>query len=131
MHPSFQVSLPKGFLLSVLKEQFRLHLGESPLDFLVAIGHNMVGRVQVRAVKQPAALVAALGLKDLPHGESSKDIFLDLLSKYAASGVSGVVLQPTAPETRAIFCNGMLATERHIVKGSSVTQPFMALNEHL
>ena len=35
------------------------------------------------------------------------------------------------PETRAIFCNGTLATERHIVKGSSVTQPFMALNEHL
>ena len=70
LHHSFQVSLPEGSLLSVLKEQLRPHLGESPLDLLVVIGHNMVGRVQVRAVKQPAVLVAALGLKDLPHGES-------------------------------------------------------------
>ena len=45
-------------------------MDESPLDLLVVIGHNMVGRVQVRAVKQPAALVAALGLKDLAHGDS-------------------------------------------------------------
>ena len=45
--------------------------------------------------------------------------------------MSGVVPKFPTPETRAIFCNGTLATERHIVKGSSVTQPFMALNEHL
>lgn len=79
LHPFFQVSLPEGFLLSVLKEQLGPHLGASPLDLLAVVGHNMVGRVQVSAGEQPAAL----------------------------------------------------ATERHIVEGSSVKQPFIALNEHL
>ena len=77
------------------------------------------------------ALVAALELKDLPHGESLKDVIRDLLSKHAASGVSSVVPKFLTPETCAIFRNRTLATERHIVKGNSVNQPFMALNEHL
>jgi serine/threonine-protein kinase HipA len=76
-------------------------------------------------------MVAALELKELLHGESSEDVFLDLLSEYAASGVSGVVPKFLTPETRAIFRKGSIATERHIVKGSSAKQPFIALNEHL
>lgn len=131
LHPFFQVSLPEGFLLSVLKEQLGPHLGASPLDLLAVVGHNMVGRVQVSAGEQPAAMVAALELKELLHGESSEDVFLDLLSEYAASGVSGVVPKFLTPETRAIFRKGSIATERHIVKGGSAKQPFIALNEHL
>lgn len=131
LHPFFQVSLPEGFLLSVLKEQIGPHLGASPLDLLAVVGHNMVGRVQVSAGEQPAALVAALEIKDLLHGDSSEYVFLDLLSEYAASGVSGVVPKFLTPETRAIFRKGTVATERHIVKGSSTKQPFIALNEHL
>jgi serine/threonine-protein kinase HipA len=131
LHPFFQVSLPEGFLLSVLKEQLGPHLGASPLDLLAVVGHNMVGRVQLSAGEQPAAMVAALELKELLHGESSEDVFLDLLSEYAASGVSGVVPKFLTPETRAIFRKGSIATERHIVKGGSAKQPFIALNEHL
>ena len=131
LHPFFQVSLPEGFLLSMLKEQLGPHLGASPMDLLAVVGHNMVGRVQVSAGEQPAAMVAALELKELLHGESSEDVFLDLLSEYAASGVSGVVPKFLTPETRAIFRKGSIATERHIVKGSSAKQPFIALNEHL
>lgn len=131
LHPFFQVSLPEGFLLSVLKEQLGPHLGASPLDLLAVVGHNMVGRVQVSAGEQPATMVAALELKELLHGESSEDVFLDLLSEYAVSGVSGVVPKFLTPETRAIFRKGSIATERHIVKGSSAKQPFIALNEHL
>lgn len=131
LHPFFQVSLPEGFLLSMLKEQLGPHLGASPMDLLAVVGHNMVGRVQVSAGEQPAAMVAALELKELLHGESSEDVFLDLQSEYAASGVSGVVPKFLTPETRAIFRKGSIATERHIVKGSSAKQPFIALNEHL
>jgi len=131
LHPFFQVNLPEGFLLSVLKEQLGPHLGASPLDLLAVVGHNMVGRVQVSAGEQPAALAAALELEDLLHGESSERVFLELLSEYSVSGVSGVVPKFLTPETRALFRRGTLATERHIVKGSSAKQPFIALNEHL
>ncbi len=131
LHPFFQVSLPEGFLLSVLKQQLGPHLGARPLDLLSVVGHNMVGRVQVSAGEQPAALAAALQIKDLLHGKSSQHLFLELLSQYAASGVSGVVPKFLTPETRAIFRKSTVATERHIVKGSSEKQPFIALNEHL
>ena len=131
LHPFFQVSLPEGLLLSVLKEQLGPHLGASPMDLLAVVGHNMVGRVQVSAGEQPAALAAALEIKDLLHGPSSETAFLNLLSEYAISGVSGVAPKFLTPETRAIFRKSTVATERHIVKGSSLKQPFIALNEHL
>jgi serine/threonine-protein kinase HipA len=131
LHPFFQVSLPEGFLLSVLKEQLGPHLGASPLDLLAVVGHNMIGRVQVSAGNTPSAHMAADKLKGLLHGASSRDVFLQLMNQYAASGVSGVVPKFLTPETQALFRKGTVATERHIVKASSEHQPFVALNEHL
>ena len=131
LHPFFQVSLPEGFLLSVLKEQLGPHLGASPLDLLAVVGHNMIGRVQVSAGTTPSPHVAADELKGLLHGTASRDVFLQLMSQYAASGVSGVLPKFLTPETQALFRKGTVATERHIVKASSEHQPFVALNEHL
>ncbi|MDZ4237055.1 MAG: type II toxin-antitoxin system HipA family toxin [Hydrogenophaga sp.] len=131
LHPFFQVSLPEGFLLSVLKEQLGPHLGARPIDLLSVVGHNLIGRVQVSAADQPNAVMALADLGPLLHGEASQQVFLDLMTQYAASGVSGVVPKFLTPETQALFRKGTVATERHIVKGSSEHQPFVALNEHL
>lgn len=131
LHPFFQVSLPEGFLLAVLKEQLGPHLGARPLDLLSVVGHNLVGRVQVSAGEQPQADLAMADLKPLLHGASSQKVFLELMSRYAASGVSGVVPKFLSPETEALFRKGSLTTERHIVKAGSEHQPFIALNEHL
>ncbi|MBS0454191.1 MAG: type II toxin-antitoxin system HipA family toxin [Proteobacteria bacterium] len=131
LHPFFQVSLPEGFLLSVLKEQLGPHLGASPLDLLSVVGHNLIGRVQVSAAAQPNPLPALEDLGPLLHGEASPQVFLDLMTRYAASGVSGVVPKFLTPETQALFRKGTVPTERHIVKASSERQPFVALNEHL
>src|SRR6185436_19979306 len=49
LHPFFQVSLPEGFLLAVLKEQLGPHLGAQPLELLAVVGTNTIGRVQVSA----------------------------------------------------------------------------------
>lgn len=131
LHPFFQVSLPEGFLLSVLKEQLGPHLGASGLDLLSVVGHNLIGRVQVSAGKQPDPCTTLDDLSPLLHGESSKHVFLELMSRHAASGVSGVVPKFLSEQTSALFRKGTVATERHIVKGSSAHQPFVALNEHL
>lgn len=131
LHPFFQVSLPEGFLLSVLKEQLGPHLGATPIDLLSVVGHNLIGRVQVSAGDQPNATMAMADLSPLLHGDASQQVFLDLMTQYAASGVSGVVPKFLTPETQALFRKGTVATERHIVKGSSEHQPFVALNEHL
>ena len=131
LHPFFQVSLPEGFLLSVLKEQLGPHLGASPIDLLSVVGHNMIGRVQVSAGTSPNPQLAANELDGLLHGESSREVFLRLMGQYAASGVSGVVPKFLTPETQALFRKGTVSTERHIVKASSDKQPFVGLNEHL
>lgn len=131
LHPFFQVSLPEGFLLSVLKEQLGPHLGASGLDLLSVVGHNLVGRVQVSAGTQPTASTSLDDLAPLLHGEASEKVFLELMARHAASGVSGVVPKFLGDQTAALFRKGTVATERHIVKGSSAHQPFIALNEHL
>ncbi len=131
LHPFFQVSLPEGFLLSVLKEQLGPHLGASGLDLLSVVGHNLIGRVQVSAGQQPKATTALDDLAPLLHGEASEQVFLELMARHAASGVSGVVPKFLSDETAALFRRGTVTTERHIVKGSSTNQPFVALNEHL
>jgi serine/threonine-protein kinase HipA len=131
LHPFFQVNLPEGFLLSVLKEQLGPHLGARPLDLLAVVGQNMIGRVQVSAGESLTAAGARLNVEPLLHSEASTEIFMDLLRQYAASGVSGVVPKFLTPETQGLFHKGALATERHIVKSSSAALPFMALNEHL
>lgn len=131
LHPFFMVSLPEGFLLQALKEQLGPHLGASHLDLLAVVGHNTIGRVQVSAGDLPNPQLAAQNLEGLLHGASSQQVFLQLVSQFAASGVSGVVPKFLTPETAALFRKGTVATERHIVKGSSDHQPFVALNEHL
>lgn len=131
LHPFFQVSLPEGFLLSVLKEQLGPHLGAGSFDLLSVVGHNLIGRVQVSAGEQPTGVSAVDDLAPLLHGEASEQVFLELMAKHAVSGVSGVVPKFLSAETTALFRKGTVATERHIVKGSSAHQPFVALNEHL
>lgn len=131
LHPFFQVSLPEGFLLSVLKEQLGPHLGASTLDLLSVVGHNLIGRVQASAAAEPNPVAALENLVPLLHGQASQQVFLELMTRYAASGVSGVVPKFLTPQTQALFRKGTLTTERHIVKASSERQPFVALNEHL
>ncbi|HWL28208.1 MAG TPA: type II toxin-antitoxin system HipA family toxin [Burkholderiaceae bacterium] len=131
LHPFFHVSLPEGFLLTLLKEQLGPHLGARPLDLLAVVGPNLIGRVQVSAGDTLEPAMALASLDPLLHGAASQQVFLELMAQYAASGVSGVVPKFLTPETQALFRKGTVATERHIVKGSSENQPFVALNEHL
>jgi serine/threonine-protein kinase HipA len=131
VHPFFQVSLPEGFLLSVLKEQLGPHLGATPLDLLSVVGHNLIGRVRVSAGDAPTPGMALADLTPLLHGKHSQGVFLELMAQFATSGVSGVFPKFLTPQTQALFRKGTVPTERHIVKASSEHQPFVALNEHL
>jgi serine/threonine-protein kinase HipA len=131
LHPFFQVSLPEGFLLSILKQEVGPHLGARPLDLLAIVGRNTIGRVQVAAGETLSLASASLELEQLLHGDSSAEVFMRLMREFASSGVSGVFPKFLTPETKALFRKGAVATERHIVKGSSAQMPFVALNEHL
>lgn len=132
LHPFFQMNLPEGYLLSLLKEQLGPHLGARPLDLLAVVGPNMIGRVSLHAEGQARRAQARdPDFKSLLASPDSLGIFHELMREHAASGVSGVVPKFLSPELRSAFRKASWATDRYIVKGSSPHLPFLALNEHL
>lgn len=132
LHPQFQMNLPEGFLLSILQQQLGPHVGASPLDLLSIIGRNMIGRVQVAVpganlAKPPEPVEVSAILK----GDNSEEAFVELVKRYATSGVSGIVPKFLTPQAKAQFKKLSVATPRYIIKGSSHTLPYVALNEYL
>jgi serine/threonine-protein kinase HipA len=134
--PVLQMNLPEGYLLQVLQEQFGPHIGASPLALLSVVGRNMVGRLQVAApgarLDQPTEPVEVAALL---RGDNSEEAFAELVRKHAASGVSGVVPKFLDSQDERVTLGphekATLLTHRHIIKGSSHSLPFVALNEHL
>jgi serine/threonine-protein kinase HipA len=132
LHPFFQMNLPEGYLLSLLKEQLGPHLGSRPLDLLAVVGPNMIGRVTLHTDDQaPRTSTGEPDFKSLLASPDSLEVFHELMREYASSGVSGVVPKFLSPELKSAFRKASWATDRYIVKGSPPHLPFLALNEHL
>lgn len=132
LHPLFRMNLPEGFLLSTLQEQLGPHVGASPLNLLSIVGRNVIGRVKVAPEgADPKAPPLPFELKDILRGDNSEEVFVSLVRRFAASGVSGVVPKFLTPNAIGEAKKGTLATERYIVKGTTARLPGIALNEHL
>jgi serine/threonine-protein kinase HipA len=135
LHPLFRMNLPEGFLLSILQEQLGPQVGASPLNLLSVVGRNAIGRVKVAVPgADPTQPPVPFELAGILRGDNSEAAFVDLVRRYAVSGVSGVVpkfLSPKTPNTLGAHGKGTLATDHHIIKGATARLPGVALNEHL
>jgi serine/threonine-protein kinase HipA len=132
LHPLFRMNLPEGFLLSVLQEQLGPHVGASPLDLLAVVGRNAIGRIKVAAPRaDPTRPPVSFELREFLRGDNSEEAFVDLVRRHAVSGVSGIVPKFLSPDTFSEHGKGALATEHHIIKGTTARLPGVALNEHL
>jgi serine/threonine-protein kinase HipA len=132
LHPLFRMNLPEGFLLSVLQEQIGPHVGASPLNLLSVVGRNAIGRIKVAAPgADPTQAPLPFDVASLLRGDNSEEAFVDLVRRYAASGVSGVVPKFLSPDPLRDHGKGTLATDRYIIKGTTSRLPGVALNEHL
>jgi serine/threonine-protein kinase HipA len=131
LHPFFQMNLPEGYLLSLLKERMGPLMGSRPLDLLAVVGANMIGRVSLHLPGESSPARGNPDLGALLAAPRSLDLFHELMREYASSGVSGVVPKFLSPQLQGTFRKASIATERYIVKGSSEALPFLALNEHL
>ena len=124
LHPVFRMNLPEGFLLSVLQEQLGPRVGASPLNLLSVVGRNAIGRVKVATPgADPTQPPLPFELADILRGDNSEVAFVDLVRKYAVSGVSGVVPKFLSPllSHKVLDDHGKatLATDRHIIKGTT------------
>ena len=131
LHPLFRMNLPEGFLLSILQEQLGPHVGASPLSLLSVVGRNAIGRVKVAPEgANPNSEPLPFEVKDILRGDNSEEAFVQLVRRFAASGVSGVVPKFLSPNVIGEHNKGTLATEKFIVKGTTSRLPGVALNEH-
>jgi serine/threonine-protein kinase HipA len=132
LHPIFRMNLPEGFLLSTLIEQLGPQVGASPLNLLAVVGRNSIGRIKVATPgADPTRAPVPFDLREVLRGENSEETFVELVRRYAVSGVSGVVPKFLSPATLGDHGKTTIALEHFIVKGTTARFPGVALNEHL
>ncbi|MET0207880.1 MAG: HipA domain-containing protein, partial [Burkholderiaceae bacterium] len=102
------------------------------LNLLSVVGRNAIGRVKVAMPgADPTQPPVPFEVARILRGDNSEAAFVDLVRRFAVSGVSGVVPKFLSPNTLARYGKGTLATDRYIVKGATARLPGIALNEHL
>ncbi len=129
LHPIFQMNLPEGALLEVIRRAISKLVGEDDLSILRVTGGNQVGRNRFSLPGEafPRISETPESLEELLTYPDTRDLFHELVAKYALrSGISGV--QPKVlldAEER-----GTLTSARYIVKSWGTDFPYLAANEY-
>ena len=123
LHPIFEMHLPEGYLLSIIKKHFSKLTKIDDFGLLQLMASSVHGRISYREKKSSEK---ALELKDLLH-PSSENLFEELVSRFALrSALSGV--QPKVLAT--IEDKATLKYDDYIVKSWGEEYPELALNEY-
>lgn len=128
LHPVFQMNLPEGALLEVIRRAIAKLIGEDDLDILRVTGGNPVGRnrFSLPDTDEPARPETPESLDELLTYPDTRELFHELLERYALrSGVSGVQPKVLLDATE----RGSLAAGRFIVKSWGTDLPQLAANE--
>ncbi|MCK7576502.1 MAG: type II toxin-antitoxin system HipA family toxin [Chromatiales bacterium] len=123
--PLFEMHLPEGYLLSVIKKHFgKLGIADD-FALLSLLAPSLKGRVTLS--EQAHADTAELALADVLHN-TSPDLFEALVQRFALhSPLSGVQPKVLAP----LLDRATLRVEDFVVKSWGPDYPHLALNEWL
>ncbi|MFA6788784.1 MAG: type II toxin-antitoxin system HipA family toxin [Arcobacteraceae bacterium] len=125
LHPLFEMHLPEGYLLSIIKKHFSKFTKTDDFGLLKLMSPSIKGRV---SYEQDLKIeLKPLILDDLLHSSNEK-LFDELVSRFALnSPISGV-----QPKVLAQIENkATLKLEDYIVKSWGEEYPELALNEYL
>lgn len=124
LHPIFEMHLPEGYLLSIIKKHFAKIVKTDDFGLLQLISSSITGRVTYESKK--AKKISPLSLDDLLHPKSEK-LFDELVERFALSSpLSGV-----QPKVLAKVENkATLKLEQYIVKSWGEDYKELALNEY-
>ncbi len=129
LHPIFQMNLPEGALLEAIRRAIAKLAGEDDLTILRVTGGNQIGRnrFSLRGDSTPGVVETVESLDDLLSFPDTKELFHDLIAKYALrSGISGV--QPKVILDAS--GRGTTAVGGYIVKSWGADYPHLAANEY-
>ena len=124
LHPIFEMHLPEGYLLSIIKKQFAKITHTDDFGLLKLLAPNVRGRVEYIRDDQPEK--SPLHLDTLLHSDNP-GLFEELVSRFALrSALSGV-----QPKVLAQLENkATLRLNDFIVKAWGPDYPALALNEY-
>lgn len=124
LFPIFEMHLPEGYLLSVIKKHFSKLRSTDDFGLLTLLSDKVTGRL---AYAEEIASESTLMLDDVLHS-SEKNLFASLVRRFALSSpVSGV-----QPKVLALLQEkATLQFSHYIVKSWGEDYPDLALNEWL
>jgi len=124
LHPIFEMHLPEGYLLSIIKKHFSKILKLDAMGLLSLMSKSIYGRVTYTTQNEVAS--ETLSLQELLHPKDEK-LFNELVSRFALhSALSGV-----QPKVLALVQDkASLRLEQYIVKSWGDDYPQLALNEY-
>ncbi len=124
LFPIFEMHLPEGYLLSIIKKHFSKLTKIDDFGLLKLMSPNIKGRVNYTHLKMQEESILTLDNLLYPK---SKTLFDDLVTRFALkSGLSGV--QPKV--LAQIHDKATLALEDYIVKSWGDEYPNLAINEY-
>lgn len=125
LHPIFEMHLPEGYLLSIIKKHFSKITKTDDFGLLKLMANSVSGRVEY-ALKEERNKQKNLTLEELISPKDS-NLFEELVSRFALSSpLSGV-----QPKVLAKVENkGTLKIEDYIVKSWGEDYKELALNEY-
>ena len=129
LHPIFQMNLPEGALLEVIRRAISKVVGDDDLSILRVTGGNQVGRNRFSLPGEafPRISETPESLQELLTYPDTRDLFHELMARYALrSGISGVQPKVLLDATE----RGTLTSARYIVKSWGTDYPYLAANEY-
>jgi len=123
LHPIFEMHLPEGYLLSIIKKHFSKITKTDDFGLLHLMAHSIKGRLTYEA--DATQEEATLSLDALLHPKS-ETLFDELVSRFALSSpLSGVQPKVLAKVREKVT----LPLQEYIVKSWGDEYPHLALNE--
>ncbi len=124
LHPIFEMHLPEGYLLSIIKKHFSKVVKTDDFGLLKLMSGSVRGRLSYK--HKDIQKKQFLNLNELLESDS-ENLFDELVSKFAfSSALSGV-----QPKVMAIIQDkATLKLEDYIVKSWGEDYPQLALNEY-
>ncbi|WP_024954349.1 type II toxin-antitoxin system HipA family toxin [Sulfurospirillum arcachonense] len=124
LHPIFEMHLPEGYLLSIIKKHFSKIAKTDDFGLLKLMASSINGRVNYAS--DANAQEKTLSLENLLHPES-EHLFDELVSKFALnSALSGVQPKVLAKVKDKVT----IPLQEYIVKSWGEEYPHLALNEY-
>jgi len=125
LHPIFEMHLPEGYLLSIIKKHFAKITDTEDFGLLRLLSGSIQGHVEYKSTESPSSV--PFHLEDLLH-PNTPQLFDELVRRFALnSALSGV--QPKV--LAKVEDKASLKLEDYIVKTWGNDYPQLALNEYL